>query len=488
MENVLDDIDYKGIFKYFEEICNIPHGSKNSKGISNYLINFAKERGLFCIQDKFDNVIIIKEATKGLEDKAPLIIQGHMDMVCEKRTDVNHDFETDPLDLKMDGDFVYADGTTLGGDDGIAVAYALALLDDNTVVHPRLEIVITTDEEIGMDGAIGLDVSPLKGKYMLNIDSEEEGILLSSSAGGLTGTCELPIETEETEGYLVSLSILGLQGGHSGTEINKNRVNANILMGRLLFDLERAVPFSVIEIHGGQKDNAIPRESYAEIMINADEIEFLPKAISKLKDIYRNELKSSEPGVQIRTHIKEHKCSKKSLKKSDGEKLIFMLLNAPNGVQVMSSDIAGLVESSLNLGILKMEDEKIHFCYSVRSSISSYKNFLSNKLYKLSEFIGGTYYVRGEYEPWEYKKDSKLRDLLVNVYRNEYGKEPKIEAIHAGLECGIIAGKIANLDIVSFGPDIFDIHTPEEKLSISSAKRVYDYLLHILEEICEENE
>lgn len=485
MQNVLENIDYKGVFKYFGEICCIPRGSGNNQGISDYLMAFAKKRGLFCIQDAFLNVIIIKEASKEQEDRPAVIIQGHMDMVCEKREEISHDFTTQPLDLRIEGDFVYADGTTLGGDDGIAVAYALALLDDETVIHPRLEVIITTDEETGMHGAIGLDVSPLKGRYMLNIDSEEEGILLSSSAGGLTGTCEFPLRHLEAKGNLVSLKISGLQGGHSGTEIKKNRCNASVLMGRLLFDLGQELNYSLIKVIGGKKDNAIPREAYAEIMVDEQDSALLEEYVKNLKDMYQFELAGSEPGLELKAEELENSCKKKVIQKEDKNKLIFMLLHAPNGVQVMSSNIDGLVESSLNLGILKIEEDKAEFCYSVRSSSGSYKKYLSNKLKSLSEFIGGTYYIRGEYEPWEYRKESSLRELLVKVYTKDYGTPPKIEAIHAGLECGILAGKIKDLDIVSFGPDIFDIHTPEEKLSISSAKRVYDYLLHVLEEICE---
>lgn len=488
MNSVLNAIDYKGIFKFFEEICAIPHGSRNNKEISDYLVAFAKERGLKYWQDEFLNVVMVKEATKGYEDKPTVIIQGHMDMVCEKRPEIVHDFMKDGLELKIDGDFIYANGTTLGGDDGIALAYALAILDDDSFVHPRLEVVVTTDEEIGMDGAAGLDTSSLQGQYMFNIDSEEEGILLSSSAGGVTSICSIPLEYEEKEGISYQIGISGLQGGHSGVEIHKNRTNASILMGRLLFELNKSVSFDLIDLKGGLKDNSIPRETNVVVLIQSKDESKFKETIDSLGAIYTNELKTSEPGLKVGTGLVKENSNVKVIKADKFKNIMTMLLYTPNGVQVNSSDIEGLVESSLNLGILNIEDDRIIFSYAVRSSISTYKRFLCDKLQNLTELLGGTYTSRGDYAAWEYKKDSKLRDTLVKVYRSDYGQEPTIEAIHAGLECGIFAGKINNLDIVSFGPNMFDIHTPDERLSISSAKRVFDYVVHCLKEICEDNE
>lgn len=485
MTSVLSSIDYKGIFKFFEEICAIPHGSKNNKEISDYLVSFAKKRGLEYRQDEFLNVVIIKEATKGYEDKPTVIIQGHMDMVCEKRPEIVHDFTKDGLELIVDGDFIHANGTTLGGDDGIAVAYALAILDDDSLVHPRLEVVVTTDEEIGMDGAAGLDTSSLQGKYFLNIDSEDEGILLSSSAGGLTSVCTIPFECEEKEGTTYQIDISGLQGGHSGTEIQKNRTNASILLGRLLFDLNQKVAYNLVEIKGGLKDNTIPRESTAKILVGGKDKDLLKETMDSFIADYSNELKTSEPALKV--EVKELSQGKeKVLSEKSYKNIMTMLLYAPNGVQAYSSDIEGLVESSLNLGILNMEDGKATFSYAVRSSLSSYKRFLSGKLKNITELLGGTYTARGDYAAWEYKKDSKLRDTLIKVYREDYGEEPKVEAIHAGLECGLFASKMKDLDLVSFGPDMYDIHTPDEKLSISSAKRVFDFVIHCLKALCED--
>ncbi len=484
----LESIDYKGIFRYFEEISNIPRGSRNNKEISDYLVNFAKTHGLEHWQDEFLNVVIIKEATKGYEHVPTLIIQGHMDMVCEKAPDVDHDFLKEGLDLAIDGDYVYAKGTTLGGDDGIAIAYALAILDDDSMIHPRLEILITTDEEVGMDGAIGFDASKLQGENMLNIDSDEEGILLTSSAGGLTGTCKLPVEYSYKDGIQYEIQLSGLQGGHSGSEIHKNRSNASILLGRVLFELSSIVDYDLIYIGGGLKDNSIPREANATILVNEKNKNNIQDSLFNISKTIIGELKSSEPGLKIIMDKVGVQEKVQIMTAESFRNLLFMLMNTPYGVQVNSSEIEGLVESSLNLGILKIVENEVHYCYSVRSSKSSYKHFLSSKLQFLIEYMGGTYEVRGEYEPWEYKADSKLRQKLVKVYERVYQTAPKIEAIHAGLECGILSGKIQGLDIVSLGPDIFDIHTPEEKLSISSTMRVYDYLLECFKELCEGNE
>lgn len=484
---LLESIDYKKVFYYFEEISKVPRGSKNNQGISDYLVKFALEHQLQYIQDEYLNVILFKEAAKGYEKCPTVMIQGHMDMVCEKESDCQHDFKTEGLELEIKDDFIYAKGTTLGGDDGIAVAYALAILSDDTLKHPPLEVVITTDEEIGMDGAIGLDTSVLKADYMLNIDSEEEGVLLSSCAGGMTSTCSFSIDDKNEKGFTrikkegnkIKLTISGLQGGHSGAEIDKNRTNASILLGRVLNNLKREqISFEIITMYGGAKDNAIPREAVAELVVG--ETEVLKKKIAEITAVVKQELKTSEPGVAI-SITEDGKGSFDVLTENLTESILFMLEYAPNGIQTMSSDIEGLVESSLNLGIFKVEEKEVIFSYSVRSSVSSYKQYLGEKLKELVEYLGGTYSTKSEYPAWEYKKQSKLREILCMVFEKQYGYQPKVEAIHAGLECGIIAGKMPNIDIVSFGPNIYDIHTPQERMSISSAIRVYDYIVNVLE-------
>ena len=482
MNPILKEKDYKNIFHFFTELSAVPRGSKNNTAISNYIANYAKEHSLEYMQDEYENVVIIKEASKGYENTPAIMIQGHMDMVCEKLNECTHDFITQGIELLVDGDFIHADRTTLGADNGIAVAYSLALLEDDTLQHPRIEAIFTTDEEIGMEGAIGLDVSILKGKYLLNVDSEDEGTLLTSSAGGLTGTCELPIKHISENGIKLNIEISNLQGGHSGAEIHKNRTNATKLMARLLFELREHVNVGLIDMEGGRKDNAIPRDASATLFIKPEDLESFTNAYEDLTVKYINEVKASEPDLAIHlTNLGEEEFE--CLHPISFEKLLFFLLNTPNGVQVMSSEIPGLVESSVNLGIFHLEQEKAICCFSVRSSKNSYKQYLSSRLNYMAQFLGGEFYVRAQYPAWEYKKDSILRDHLIKTFKEQYGYDPKLEAIHAGLECSFFAEKIPGVDIVALGPNMQDIHTPKEKLSLSSAINVYKYLEKVIEGI-----
>lgn len=483
MTQILKDIDYKNIFKYFEEISAVPRGSYNNQAISDYLVDFAKKRNLYVKQDELLNVIIIKEATKGYEHCDAVILQGHMDMVCIKDSDAEHDFEKDGLKLAIEGDYIRATGTTLGGDNGIAIAYALAILDSDEIVHPRLEVIITTDEEVGLLGATGLDVSECRAKYMLNLDSEEESSILVGCAGGMTSTSEVPMVYEPVTGSKIEVMICGLQGGHSGVEAAKNRTNANLLMARLLTELQGKVEFRVAHMEGGLKDNAIPHESKAELVVASNQVSAVVAAIKELEAVYQYELHAAEPGVRI--EVKEGECKEYScLTKESLQKVVFFIQYQPNGIQAMSANITGLVESSLNLGIFAMDEKKAIFSYSVRSSFATYKQYLSAKLANFTEFLGGTYQTKGEYPAWEYKADSKLRDTMIELYKEEFGREPIIEAIHAGLECGILAEKMNGLDIVSIGPDMMDVHTPKERLSISSTIRVFDYIVNVLKALC----
>lgn len=486
MDKNLEKMDYKGIFKYFSEISEIPRGSGNEKAISEYLVSFAKAHNLEYTQDEANNVIMIKPATPGYEKEPAFILQGHMDMVCEKKKDYTHDFLKDGIKLVVEGDYLHADGTTLGADNGMAVAYILAMFSDESFEHPRLEAIITTDEEVGMHGAKALELSHLQGKYMVNLDSEEEGYLLCSCAGGLTGTSTLPLKRVSAFGKKVKISIGGLLGGHSGVDIGKSRANATKLLGRLLFDLRETDSFGLLQMQGGFKDNVIPREATAEIIVTAEDTKDLPniyadiaKSITDIMTRYQLELSASEPELTFQVEDLGDDTYD-VIHPSSFEKLLFLLLNMPNGVQVMSSFIEGLVESSLNMGIFKTEADKVEMYTSIRSSISSYKYFLSNKLNYMTSFLGGDYVVRWEYPAWEFKKDSKLRDHFQKLHRELYGKDMKVEALHAGLECGLISEKLPGIDIVSIGPDILGVHTIEEKVSISSAIRVYQFLERII--------
>lgn len=480
VEEMLSSMDYKNVLKYFAEISAVPRGSYNNKGISDFLVGFAKEQGLRYVQDEALNVIIYKDATEGYEEHPPVILQGHMDMVCVKEETSNHDFTKEGLELLVEDDFLHANKTTLGGDDGIAVAYGLALLADKTIKHPALEVLITTDEETGMDGAKALDASLLMGEYMINVDSEDEGTVLISCAGGLRVYGELPLKRIEANGVELTITISGLKGGHSGCEIHQYRTNATLLLARVLKELQNVSSFLLVSMAGGTKDNAIPAFAEAKILLPKDKVLAVREALNSAIIAYKKELEGAEPALDIRVAVGEEK-SELAVHPNSLEKMLFLLIQAPNGVQVMSSNVEGLVESSLNLGIFEVQEEKAVFHYSVRSSVSSYKHYLRDKLLYLFEFLGGDAEANSEYPAWEYQKDSPFRDLFCRVFETEYGYAPKLMAIHAGLECGIISEKLPGIEIVSIGPDMKDIHTPKERLSISSSIRVYKFIEKLLE-------
>ncbi|MCD7824641.1 MAG: beta-Ala-His dipeptidase [Clostridiaceae bacterium] len=455
----------------------MPRGSGNNQGISDYLVDFAGAHGLWCHQDQALNVIIRREAAAGKETLPGVILQGHMDMVCEKESGVKHDFTAQGLDLKTDGDFLYAEGTTLGGDDGIALAYGLAVLADTEKDYPMLELIVTTDEETGMGGAKALDMSLVKGSYVINLDTEEEGSLLAGCAGGLRGNLRLPLEYAETTGVVCKICISGLQGGHSGVEIDKNRTNAVLLLARLLYELPSDW-FSIVSMQGGQKDNAIPREAQAELVWKEETaVEGMAQA-EKLLAGCREELAGFEPELK-------YQCSacgvqqRRALTAASQKKVLFYLNTAPNGVQAVSGEVDGLVETSLNLGIFTLQEE-MKASYAIRSSRLGAKEYVSSKLGSYAEFLGGAYQESDAYPAWVFRKDSKLREKMVKVYQEQFGRPPKVEVIHAGLECGIFCEKRPDLDIVAMGPDILDIHTPKERMSISSAVRMYQYLERVL--------
>lgn len=473
------DLKPAKVFQYFEEIAAIPHGSRNTKAISDYLAAFAKAHHLEHYQDELNNIIIIKEATEGYESADPIIIQGHMDMVCEKEKDCDIDFEKDGLDIYVDGDFLKARGTTLGGDDGIAVAYALAILDSQELSHPRLEVVITVDEEIGMLGAEAIDLSMLKGHKMLNIDSDIEGHFLTSCAGGMHIETRIPVAFEEANGVLYSVCVTGLEGGHSGAEIDKEHGNANIIMGRVLKALSAEAEYGIVSLAGGLKDNAIPRECTAELLVNKNDAAAFTEILEQLKPVLANEFMASDKDVTIVYEAKGEQAAS-VLSVPAQTKVIFYLRNVPNGVQNMSRIMPGLVETSLNLGIMELKDDCLYMVTSVRSSVSTRKTDLADKLELLTEFLGGEITVGGDYPAWEYKADSDIRATISTVYKELFKEEPVFEAIHAGLECGILSGKIADLDCVSFGPNNYDIHTPKERLSISSTEKVWKLLIEFL--------
>lgn len=470
------------VFYYFDKICSIPHGSGNTKAISDYCVDFAKEHGLRYIQDEADNVIIFKAGTAGYETSAPVIIQGHLDMVCEKDKDCNINMETEGVQPVVDGDLVKASGTTLGGDDGIAVAYALAILASDSIAHPPLEVVLTTDEEIGLLGATALDTSELKGRIMLNIDSEEEGSFLISCAGGIRVDCNTPVKTMVDMAVRYDISISGLSGGHSGTEIDKWKANSNQLAGRLLYALDNQTEFWISDIKGGLKDNAIPIETDLILYVTQRDCEALEETIRTVEAELQHEYAITDPHLKISFKRGPEEISHMLDTRSTGI-VTFLLMNYPNGVQRMSSHIPGLVETSLNMGIMYLAENEFHYCFSIRSSVGSAKEALVDKLVFLTEFTGGTCSFGGDYPAWEYKQDSPLREVVAAVYKEMYQKDCRMQAIHAGVECGIFSHKLPGLDCVSYGPDLFDIHTTRERMSISSVKRVWEFTLELLKRL-----
>lgn len=476
---MLAGLEPASVFGYFEEICAIPHGSRNTKRISDYLVSFAKEHGLRYIQDESNNVILFGEGTCGLKDHAPVILQGHMDMVCEKDAGCTIDMAAEGLCVTHDGECVFAKGTTLGGDDGIAVAYALALLADDTIPHPPLEVILTVDEEIGMLGANSIDLSVLKGRMLINLDSEDEGVFTVSCAGGATATISLPVERRTVYGPCVRLNVDGLQGGHSGAEIHKNRANANQVMGEFLNRIQQIMPLCLTSLAGGAKDNAIPRSCQATMVAMGIHLERINAIAAELQAEIREKYDEPEATIQA---FDVDALGGNSLSTKSSAKVIGLLCAAPNGVQSWSKDIDGLVQSSLNMGITKL-GERFSATFSVRSSVNTEKQELLEQLKTLANFYEGAYSQAGEYPAWEYKKDSRLRDVMVRVYKQMFGKEPQVLAIHAGLECGLLGEKIPGLDCVSIGPQMHNIHTSREKLEIASTERTWNFLLEVLKNL-----
>lgn len=483
---MLENLTPKNVFYYFEEICKIPHGSGNTKQISDYIVSVAVEHNLKYVQDEVNNVIIYKAGSKGFEDKEPVILQGHMDMVCEKNfeTDARFDFETDPLKLAIMDDYVFARGTTLGGDDGIGVAFMLALLTDDSIICPPLECVFTVDEETGMQGAHALDVSLLSGKKLINLDHEDEGVILTSCAGGKKAELYLPILREEKKGIKYNIVICGLLGGHSGTEIDKYRGNANLFMGRLLQFLETRVPFNLVSLNGGLQDNAIPRECNAEIIVDENNTDKLEGIFAEFEKTLKNEYRTVEKNMMIYCE-NDDEATEKVLTGDSLHKVIFLLMTLPDGVQRMSPDTDNLVQTSSNVGIIKLSKEKFEVYISIRSSVTSEKVALSTKIKYLIETIGGNYSEDGDYPAWEYIEESELRSAAIRSYRRVCGKDPEVIGIHAGLETGVFYNKIENLDIIALGPEVLDIHTPKERLNILSVEKLYSVILDLLKYLAE---
>jgi dipeptidase D len=484
MTNILKDLKPTEVFRYFEEITRIPRGSGNEKGISDYLVAFARENNLEVIQDEVLNVIIKKPGTTGYENAPIVIIQGHMDMVNEKNQGTEHDFDKDPLKLRIEGDMIYATGTTLGADNGIAIAYALALLASKDIPHPPVEVLMTTDEETGMSGAMGLNPEHLNGRILINIDSEEEGKLLVSCAGGVRSSASLKIEWEkasEADSY-AEIRVRGLKGGHSGMEIHKGRGNSNKLMGRILYDILNSVDFKLTSLKGGAKNNAIPREADAVIAVSAAQVEAVKSKVEEWNNVLKNEFKVSDPDVNVQFEIRSDKAEK-VFSKATTEKAVKLLYLIPNGIQTMSMEIKDLVQSSTNLGVVTTGEDSVSYDSATRSSVKSLKQDLVNQARIAVEALGAEFSTQSDYPDWQYDANSKIRGVFEKVYEDITGDAPEIVAIHAGVECGLFKEKFGEIDMISFGPNLYDVHTPDEHISISSTEKMWNYLLAVLKEI-----
>lgn len=472
----IKNIESKEVFKWFEEISKIPRESGHEKEISDFLVEFAKERNFGVHRDSVNNVIIRKGGTAGYENKNAVIIQGHMDMVCEKTKESKHDFRKDAIELIIEGDTLRANGTTLGADDGIAIAMGLALLDSKNIPHPPIEFLATTSEETGMDGALAITGEHLNGKTLINIDSEEEGIFLVSCAGGLNTLTEFEIKRENTKKDFESLKIeiSGLKGGHSGIEIHKQRANAIKILGRLLYAVKKYICLSFIE--GGAKHNAIAKNS--EVIITTKDAEKIKNILEELSKKIKNEYKTEDSQMQIK--IEKIENIKECITKEISDNIIDFMNLAPNGVLYMSREISGLVQTSANNGVLKEENGKLIFTISIRSSLESSTEEIASIVEIASKRTNAKFEKVNWYPAWEFDKNSKIKDIALSVYKKITGKEAKIEAIHAGLECGILKRVLPEVDMISIGPNLYDVHTPAEHLSISSVDRTWKFLKELI--------
>jgi len=475
--SVLNGYEPAKVLGFFEEICQIPHGSGNTKQLSDWLVDFAKARNLEHYQDELNNVIIIKEASAGYEGSEPVILQGHIDMVCNQEESCTKDMATEGLDLAVDGDLLYAEGTTLGGDDGIAAAFMLAMLDDDSLAHPRVEAVFTTEEETGLYGAEAIDVSPLKGKRFINIDSEDEGIVTVGCAGGVTGIGSVPFGREAFDGQAFEVKIFGLRGGHSGTDIIFGQENAAKVLGRLLYELQEETGARIVSLEGGVADNVIPTSASALIVVPSVSAAKAHEVFDACKATFAHEFKV-DPNFDMT--LSETDCALDPMDAGSCQRVLAYLIGTPNGIEKMTHGIDKLPQTSLSLGVLRTLDDAVEYVFCIRSAVDSECEMLARRLECQIKPLGGTLRREGPYPGWEYQADSPLRDLICEVYKEQTGKDMIVEAIHAGLECGYFSGKMPGLDCVSIGPDVNDVHTPNETLSISSTQRTWELVKEVV--------
>lgn len=468
------------LFHFFEEISAIPRGSGNEKGISDYLVKFAKDRNLWVHQDEAYNVIIKKEGSEGAKDKEPVMLQGHIDMVCDKLAGVEHDFEKDGIDLVVKDGVLSANGTTLGADNGVAVALMMMVLDDDDIKHPPVECVFTTEEEVGLNGAQALDKSLITARTMINMDSEDEGVATISCAGGLRIQFTRPVKREAAEGSLLSIKIEGLLGGHSGMDISKERQNANLLMARMADHLMRNTDGRLVTFAGGTKDNAITRECEASfIYANKEEAEKAEKLSCALAEVMADEITPDEPDFACEISLEEGRIAS-AIPAEDAKAFIGAIRLAPNGVFSRNMKMDGFVVTSSNMGVVKADEDSLMIVVSPRSSVASLQENTKDRFQTLADTFGFTAEYSGEYPGWSFVEKSRIREVFVESYRELFGKELKVEAIHAGLECGLFSEALPGLDAIAVGPTLYDVHTPDEHVPLDSFERFYELLKDVL--------
>ncbi len=478
MEYIINGYEPKRLFEIFEEISAIPRGSGNEEGIADYICDYAEKLGLFYIRDQVNNVFVRREAGKGYENAASVLLQGHTDMVCEKNVSTAHDFTRDPLKLRVKDGFLSADGTTLGADDGVAVAMMLALLELDEDM-PMLECLFTVSEETSLLGAEAFDYSVVRSRKMINMDSEGEGIAVVSSAGGADVCYTLTSDKVKCPDRPIKITVSGLMGGHSGTDISTCRMNANRVMGRVLAKLYDKKPFNLVSIKGGNMKNAIARECVAEISVLdrvavEDELEIIRREIA-------DEVCKEDKGVKI--YLDKGKISDKMLTYKDTSTLISLLTLVPNGVYAMSGDFEGLVRTSCNCGVVESNEDDIKVWIKTRSSSNSEHDTLLRVLTRLGNALAVNSEISGIYESWDYCKDSRIAKEFIDAYKKLFPNseiEPKTAAIHAGLECGTIISRLGGCDTIAIGPDIFDIHSPDERLDLASFERFWKLVLYMI--------
>lgn len=480
MDYIIKGYEPEKLFHFFEEISAVPRGSGNEKGISDYLVKFARERGLWVYQDDSYNVIIRKGGSKGAEDKPAVMLQGHIDMVCDKRAGVEHDFEKEGIKLVVKDGVLSAEGTTLGADNGVAIALMLMVLDDENVKHPPVECVFTTEEEVGLNGAQALDKSLITARTMINMDSEEEGIATVSCAGGLRIQLSRPIKRVDAQGTLLQIKAEGLMGGHSGTDIDKERQNANLLMARMADYLMKNTDAMLVGFSGGTKDNAIPRECEMSLIYkDKAEAEKAEELACSMAEVFADEISIFEPEFSCEVSVEEN-AQVRAVPDTDAKAFIYAMRIAPNGVYRRNIHMDGFVVVSSNIGVARVEEDRMLIVSSPRSSVATYQEDTKERFRILAETFGFDISFSGEYPGWSFKEESAIREVFKESYHRLFGGELKIEALHAGLECGLFSEALPGLDAIAVGPTLYNVHTPDENVPLDSFARFYELLKDVL--------